>query len=154
MALNYWLMKTEPSVFSWDDLKTAPDQITGWEGVRNYQARNFMRDQMQVGDLVLFYHSVIKPQEIPGIAKVVRPAYPDRYAFDVASPYYDPKSSEAAPTWVMVDIQYVQDFTPPITLTELKKVSELADMMVLQKGCRLSIQPVTEAQWQTVLGLR
>jgi predicted RNA-binding protein with PUA-like domain len=152
--MNYWLMKTEPSVFSWDDLKTAPNQITGWEGVRNYQARNFMRDQMQVGDLVLFYHSVVKPQVIPGIAQVVRPAYPDRFALDTASPYYDPKSSQTAPTWVMVDIQYVQDFTPPITLTELKQMPELSGMMLLQKGCRLSIQPVTPAQWQTVVGLR
>jgi predicted RNA-binding protein with PUA-like domain len=152
--MNYWLMKTEPSVFSWDDLKAAPNQITGWEGVRNYQARNFMRDQMQVGDLVLFYHSVVKPQVIPGIAQVVRPAYPDRFAFEATSPYYDPKSSQAAPTWVMVDLQYVQDFTPPITLTELKQVPELAEMMLLQKGCRLSIQPVTVAQWQIVVGLR
>jgi predicted RNA-binding protein with PUA-like domain len=152
--MNYWLMKTEPSVFSWEDLKSAPDQITGWEGVRNYQARNFMRDQMQVGDLVLFYHSVVKPQVITGIAKVVRPAYPDRFALDPASPYYDPKSSATAPTWVMVDIQYLRDFTPPITLLELKQVPDLAQMMLLQKGCRLSIQPVTETEWQIVTGLR
>jgi predicted RNA-binding protein with PUA-like domain len=152
--MNYWLMKTEPSVFSWEDLKAAPDQITGWEGVRNYQARNFMRDQMQVGDLVLFYHSVVKPQVITGIAKVVRTAYPDRFAFDPASPYYDPKSSQTSPTWVMVDIQYLQEFTPPITLPELKQVADLAQMMLLQKGCRLSIQPVTETEWQIVTGLR
>jgi predicted RNA-binding protein with PUA-like domain len=113
-----------------------------------------MRDQMQVGDLVLFYHSVVKPQVIPGIAKVVRPAYPDHFAFDPASPYYDPKSSEANPTWLMVDIQYQQDFEPPITLTELKQVPELAQMMLLQKGCRLSIQPVSAAEWHVVLGLR
>ncbi len=152
--MKYWLMKTEPSVFSWEDLKQAPDQITHWEGVRNYQARNFMRDQMQIGDLVFFYHSVVKPQAIMGIARVVRDAYPDPFAFDASSQYYDPRSSAAAPTWVMVDIQYQTEFQPPIALPELKAVPGLAGMMLLQKGCRLSVQPVTEQEWQLILQLR
>ncbi len=151
--MNYWLIKTEPNVFSWQDLKQLPDQITSWEGVRNYQARNLMR-QMRVGDTVLFYHSVVKPQIITGTAKVVREAYPDYFAFDPASSYYDLKSSPEAPRWLMVDIQYVKDFTPPISLEELKAIKALAGMMLLQKGCRLSVQPVTRAEWQIIQGLR
>ncbi|MCG9892376.1 MAG: EVE domain-containing protein [Thermosynechococcaceae cyanobacterium MS004] len=152
--MNYWLMKTEPSVFSWDDLRSHPQQTTHWEGVRNYQARNFMRDQMKLGDRVLFYHSVVKPQVIMGIAQVVREAYPDSFAFDPASPYYDPKSSIDSPRWVMVDIQYVSEFTSPISLDELKQIEGLDSMMLLQKGCRLSIQPVTPEEWQIVCNLR
>lgn len=149
--MKYWLMKSEPDVFSWNDLKASPSQTTHWEGVRNYQARNFMRDEMQIGDLVFFYHSNVKPQIIAGIAKVVRLAYPDSFALDPTSKYYDPKSSPDKPGWVMVDIQYVEDFTPPITLDELKQVPELAGMMLLQKGCRLSVQPVKPAEWERVL---
>jgi predicted RNA-binding protein with PUA-like domain len=152
--MNYWLMKTEPSVFSWDDLRSRPNQTTHWEGVRNYQARNFMRDQMKVGDRIFFYHSVVKPQVILGIAQVVREAYPDMFAFDVASPYFDAKSSPDAPRWMMVDIQYESAFAPPITLDELKQVEALESMMLLQKGCRLSVQPVTPEEWQTVCNLR
>jgi predicted RNA-binding protein with PUA-like domain len=147
-------MKTEPGVFSWQDLKSAPQQTTQWEGVRNYQARNFMRDQMQLGDLVLFYHSVVKPQVIMGIAQVSRAAYPDHFAWDTNSDYYDPKSSETNPIWMMVDIQYMKDFLPPITLPELKAIPDLAEMMLLQKGCRLSVQPVTPEEWSIVTGLR
>lgn len=153
-AMNYWLMKSEPNVFSWDDLKAASEQTTCWEGVRNYQARNFMRDQMRLGDLAFFYHSNVKPQIIAGIAQVVREAYPDSFAFDPQSKYFDPKSSPQQPTWFMVDIQYLQDFTPPITLEELKKIQTLESMLLLQKGCRLSVQPVTPAEWQTILNLR
>jgi len=149
----YWLMKTEPSVFSWQDLKQLPDQTTHWEGVRNYQARNLMR-QMRVGDWVLFYHSVVKPQAIMGTAKIVREAYPDYFSFDPSSKYYDSKSSPDAPRWLMVDIQYVEDFNPPITLEELRQVDALATMALLQKGCRLSVQPVTAQEWSTIRGLR
>jgi predicted RNA-binding protein with PUA-like domain len=152
--MKYWLMKTEPSVFSWDDLRSRPDQTTHWEGVRNYQARNFMRDQMKLGDRVFFYHSNTKPQVILGIAQVVREAYPDTFAFDAASPYFDSKSSPDAPRWMMVDIQYESAFAPSITLDELKQVQELESMMLLQKGCRLSVQPVTPEEWQTVCNLR
>jgi predicted RNA-binding protein with PUA-like domain len=152
--MQHWLMKTEPSVFSWEDLKAAPEQTTCWEGVRNYQARNFMRDQMKLEDLVFFYHSVVKPQAIAGIAKVIKTAYPDRFALDATSKYFDPKSTASDPIWVMVDIQAVEDFLPPITLDELKQVKGLADMMLLQKGCRLSIQPVTPDEWKLIVGLR
>lgn len=148
-------MKTEPNVFSWDDLKNMPQQIAQWEGVRNYQVRNFMRDDMKVGDRAFFYHSNVKPQAIVGIAKIVREAYPDSFAFDPASPYYDPKSSPDAPRWLMVDVQFESAFVPPITLDELKLRSlELKDMMLLQKGCRLSVQPVTLKQWQVICNLR
>jgi predicted RNA-binding protein with PUA-like domain len=152
--MNYWLMKTEPSVFSWDDLRSRPNQTTHWEGVRNYQARNFMRDQMKRGDRVFFYHSNTKPQVILGIAQVVREAYPDSFAFDPTSPYYDPKSSPDAPRWIMVDIQYEAAFASPIPLDELKQVKGLESMLLLQKGCRLSVQPVTPQEWQTVCNLR
>lgn len=152
--MKYWLMKTEPSVFAWADLLQAPDQTTHWEGVRNYQARNMMRDQMRLGDLVFFYHSNVKPQAIMGIAQVVREAYADSFAFDPESKYYDAKSSAAAPTWVMVDIQALESFLPPITLPELKGLPGLAKMLLLQKGCRLSVQPVTPEEWQVILRLR
>jgi predicted RNA-binding protein with PUA-like domain len=152
--MKYWLMKTEPSVFSWDDLRSHPAQTTQWEGVRNYQARNFMRDQMKIGDHVFFYHSAIKLPAIMGTAQVVREAYPDPFAFDKDSPYYDPKSSAEAPRWVMVDIQYKSTFAEPITLDELKQVQGLASMMLLQKGSRLSVQPVLPGEWQIICNLR
>lgn len=147
-------MKTEPSVFAWSDLLGLPDQRTPWEGVRNYQARNLIRDQMQVGDQVFFYHSVVKPPAIMGTAQVVREAYPDAFALDPTSQYYDPKSSPDHPRWLMVDIQAGEAFTPPITLLELKQVKALAGMMLLQKGCRLSVQPVTPQEWELILNLR
>jgi predicted RNA-binding protein with PUA-like domain len=152
--MKYWLMKTEPSVFSWDDLQSRPNRMTHWEGVRNYQARNFMRDQMKVGDRVFFYHSVVKPQVILGIAQVVREAYPDFFAFDATSPYFDPKSSPDKPRWMMVDIQYESAFKSPIALDELKQVAGLESMLLLQKGCRLSVQPVTPQEWEIVCNLR
>jgi predicted RNA-binding protein with PUA-like domain len=154
--MKYWLMKTEPNVFSWDDLQKMPGQTTPWEGVRNYQARNFMRDEMKVGDRILFYHSNVKPQSIMGIATIAREAYPDSFAFDASSAYYDPKSSPETPRWMMVDVQFESAFVPPITLDELKKLqfSALKDMMLLQKGCRLSVQPVTAQQWQAICNLR
>ncbi len=154
--MKYWLMKTEPNVFSWDDLQKMPGQTTPWEGVRNYQARNFIRDEMKIGDRILFYHSNVKPQSIMGIATIVREAYPDSFAFDPSSPYYDPKSSPEAPRWMMVDVQFESAFVPPITLDELKELRspELEDMMLLQKGCRLSVQPVAAKQWRAVCNLR
>lgn len=149
-------MKTEPNVFSWDDLQKMPGQTTPWEGVRNYQARNFMRDEMKIGDRIFFYHSNVKPQAIMGIATIAREAYPDSFAFDPSSPYYDPKSNPENPRWMMVDVQFESAFVPPITLDELKALRspELEDMMLLQKGCRLSVQPVTAEQWQVVCNLR
>jgi predicted RNA-binding protein with PUA-like domain len=148
---RYWLMKSEPGIYSIADLKR--DGTTCWEGVRNYQARNFMRDEMQVGDGVLFYHSQAQPMGIYGIAKVVREAYPDHMAFDPAGKYYDPKSDPANPTWLMVDIAYVATLDSPITLEILKKTPGLEKMMVVQRGSRLSVQPVTRAEWDIIMAL-
>ena len=150
--MRAWLFKSEPSTYSWDDL--VRDRRTEWEGVRNYQARNLMRDEMRVGDLVLFYHSSTDPQVIAGLARIVRDAYPDHHAQDPGSPYFDPKASPAAPRWLMVDIAPVASVTPPITRDELKGVPELDGMMLLKRGARLSVQPVTEAELATVLALR
>lgn len=152
--MHYWLIKTEPGVFSWADLLNSPNKTTSWEGVRNYQARNLMRDQMREGDRVFFYHSAIQQPVIVGIAEVVRAAYPDAFAWDSTSPYYDPKSSPENPRWVMVDIQAVQPLEPPITLAELKSIPALSGMQLLQKGCRLSVQPVTPQEWETILSSR
>ena len=146
---RYWLMKSEPSVYSIDDLQR--DGSTSWEGVRNYQARNFMRDDMRVGDGVLFYHSNAKPMGIYGVAEVAREAYPDDTAFDPASRYHDPKSDPAKPTWLMVDVGYVRTFKAPVTLTALKEIPGLEDMMVIRKGSRLSVQPVTPQEWDIVM---
>lgn len=152
--MKYWLMKTEPNTYSWDDLKIEEKQTTHWEGVRNYQARNFMRDEIKIGDKVLFYHSVVKPMAIMGIAKVTSNAYPDHFAWDEGSNYYDPKSSPENPRWVMVDVTYESDFTPPITLEELKGIEGLENMVLLQKGSRLSIQPVTKEEFELICKLR
>lgn len=146
---RYWLMKSEPSVYSIDDLQR--DGSTSWEGVRNYQARNFMRDDMRVGDGVLFYHSNAKPMGIYGVAEVAREAYPDDTAFDPASRYHDPKSDPAKPTWLMVDVGYVRTFKAPVTLTALKEIPGLGDMMVIRKGSRLSVQPVTPQEWDIIM---
>lgn len=149
--MRYWLMKSEPTVFSWEDLKQAPNQTTCWEGVRNYQARNFMRDQMALGDRVLFYHSNAKPPAIMGVAEVVKTAYPDHFAWDGNSKYFDPKSSPEHPIWMMVDIRYCHDIDPPITLPQLRQVAGLENMILLQKGSRLSVQPVTPAEWAMIM---
>jgi predicted RNA-binding protein with PUA-like domain len=150
--VRYWLFKTEPGTYSWDDL--VRDGRTCWEGVRNYQARNLLRDDVHEGDLVLVYHSRVQPQVIAGIARVVRGAYPDHLAWDPSSPSHDPKAGPDNPTWVMVDVAPVRAVDPPITRDELKAVPGLADMMLLKRGSRLSIQPVTPDEWAAVLALR
>ena len=142
-------MKSEPSVYSIDDLQR--DGSTSWEGVRNYQARNFMRDDMRLGDDVLFYHSNAKPMGIYGVAEVVREAYPDDTAFDPTSRYHDSKSDPAQPTWLMVDVGYVRTFKTPITLAALKEIPGLEAMMVIRKGSRLSVQPVTPQEWDIIM---
>ncbi len=147
---NYWLLKSEQSVFSIDDLERASKKTTCWDGVRNYQARNFLRDSIKKGDLVFFYHSNAEPTAIAGIAEVVKEGYPDHTAFDPDDVHYDPKSNKKDPTWYMVDIRHVRTFKKPLTLEQLKTVPGLSDMMLLQKGSRLSVQPVTAKQWQTV----
>ena len=147
----YWLMKTEPRTYSWQDLLN--EKTTSWEGVRNYQARNFMRDQMMPGDRVFIYHSVVQPMAIMGIAEVVREAYPDHFAFEPGHKYFDPKSSPDNPRWVMVDVQAKESFENPVTLERLKTVPGLENMMLLRKGSRLSIQPVSEAEWKIICSL-
>lgn len=146
--MNYWLMKSEPTTYSIDDLKR--DKKTSWEGVRNYQARNFMRDQMKVGDLVLFYHSNAEPPGVAGIAKVCKLAHADSAAWDPKSKYYDSKATPQNPIWMMVDIEFVEKFSNLISLEELKKTKSLATMMVLQKGSRLSVQPVSKEHFEIV----
>ncbi|MGD8567819.1 MAG: EVE domain-containing protein [Gammaproteobacteria bacterium] len=149
--MGYWLMKSEPDVFGIDDLKAAPNKTEHWDGVRNYQARNMMRDDMKKGDQVFFYHSNCKEPGIVGIAKIVREGYPDHTAFDPESKYYDPKSDPDNPRWFMVDVKYSRKLKRNITLQELKEVAALKDMPLVRKGNRLSIMPVTEKQWNTIL---
>ncbi len=144
-------MKTEPEVFSFDDLMAAPAKTTGWEGVRNYQARNFMRDGMQVGDKVFIYHSNAEPPGIAGIAKVASAAYPDPSAFDRKDPHYDPGSKRESPTWMQVDVQGVKRLKRFVSLEELRASKRLTGMRLLQKGNRLSIVPVTPAEWEAIL---
>lgn len=149
-ARQFWLFKSEPEVFSIDHLAREPKQTTFWDGVRNYQARNFLRDTIRLGDRVLFYHSNADPMAIVGTAEVVKTGYPDHTAFDPRNCHYDPKSKPDQPTWYMVDVKLLQIFSKPVTRDELKACSELSRMMVLQRGARLSIQPVTAAEWQAV----
>ncbi len=151
--MAYWLFKSEPTAYSFDDLLAEPDQTTGWDGVRNYQARNFLRDQVKVGDGVLFYHSSADPPCIAGIAEIVRAGHPDPTAFDPRSDHYDPKSDPNDPTWYQVSIKAVRPVEPPIGLPELGTVAELAGMELLRKGSRLSVQPVTKKEWDTILKL-
>ena len=148
--MNYWLMKSEPDAFSIDDLAKCDDQTEPWDGIRNYQARNFMRDQMKIGDKVLFYHSSCKVPGVVGIAKVVKEAYPDHTSWDQNSKYFDPKSSKEEPRWFMVDIQLERKFESAIALTELKKTDGLESMALLKRGNRLSIQPVSEDEFQII----
>jgi predicted RNA-binding protein with PUA-like domain len=148
--VRYWLMKSEPDEFSIDDLAAAKGRTTAWFGVRNYQARNFMRDQMKVGDRAFFYHSSCPEPGIAGTVEVTGPAYPDATQFDRKSPYYDAKASRDAPRWVSVDVT-LQDKLRLISLPELRSHPELARMRVLQRGNRLSITPVDPAEWTFVL---
>ena len=148
--MRYWLMKTEPSDVSIDDLAALPGQTVAWYGVRNYQARNFMRDQMRNGDGVLFYHSNCAQPGIAGIAKVSSTAYPDATQFDRTSKYFDPKATPESPRWFNVDVQLVRKI-PLIPLTELRQYPELERMRTLQRGNRLSITPLDPAEWSFIL---
>jgi predicted RNA-binding protein with PUA-like domain len=149
---RYWLVKSEPSTFSFDDLRAAKDQTTQWDGVRNFVARNFMRDGMQVGDQVFFYHSSVNPQAIVGICEVARAAYPDSSAFDKAHHSYDSDSDPNDPTWFMVDLRAVAPLARPVTLPEIKTKPELAGMVLLRIG-RLSVTPVTADEWKTIIAM-
>ena len=150
---RYWLFKSEPSAYSFDDLQNEEDLTAEWDGVRNYQVRNFMRDEMQIGDGVLFYHSNAKPLAVVGTATIISGAYPDPTAFDPAAKYYDAKSNPDNPRWLMVDIKADKPFARPVTLAEIKENPRLQDMLVIRRGMRLSIQPVTREQWDEVLSL-
>jgi len=151
--MAYWLVKSEPEAFSIDDLYRRPKRTEHWDGVRNYQARNFMRDGMRKGDEVFFYHSNCETPGIVGIARVVREAYPDHTAFDPDDPHYDPKSDPDNPRWLMVDVQYVRKLKRTISLAELKDNPALEDMPLVRKGNRLSVMPVTDDQWRTILAM-
>lgn len=154
VVVNYWLMKSEPDVFGIDDLKSRKDQTEPWDGVRNYQARNMMRDDMKKGDQIFFYHSNCDVPGIVGIAEVVREGYPDHTSWDPESKYYDPKSNEENPRWFMVDVKYKKKFKRTISLNELREHAQvLSDLALLRKGNRLSINPVSKDQWDYICGL-
>lgn len=147
--MAYWLFKTEPDTFSIDTLRT--QKVSCWEGVRNYQARNMLRDAIKVGDEVLIYHSSCNQVGVAGIARVVREAYPDHFAFDLSSDCFDPKSSPDNPRWVMVDIEFVRKTQRVIPLSVLKAMPELSELALVKRGNRLSVMPVSEAEWQAIL---
>lgn len=149
--MSYWLMKSEPSVYGIDDLQR--DGTTAWEGVRNYQVRNLIRDEMQPGDLAFFYHSSCPEPGIAGIMTIAGPGKADPSQFQANSPYYDPKSKPAAPTWLAVDVRFVRKLPRVIGLDELRSHKALAGMLVLRRGNRLSISPVTPAEWRAIEGL-
>lgn len=151
--MNYWLMKSEPDVFGIDDLYARTGQIEHWDGVRNYQARNMMRDQMRLGDQVFFYHSNCDEPGIVGIAEVAKEGYPDFTAFDPDDKHFDPKSAPDKPTWFMVDVRFVRKFKRTLSLRELKAMPELAELALVRRGNRLSIMPVTAEQWQRIIAL-
>lgn len=153
MATNFWLMKTEPNVYSIDDLAREKGKTTHWDGVRNYQARNFMRDDMKIGDEVLLYHSNAKPPGVVGVCTISKESYPDFTAFDPKDKHYDPKSKQAEPRWFMVDIKLKRKFKELIALDFLRTVKALEGMALLAKGSRLSVQPVTKKQFDTILKL-
>lgn len=147
--MNYWLMKSEPGVFSIDDLQKK--KKTGWDGVRNYQARNFLR-RMKKGDLAFFYHSSVAPSVIAGVVRIVREATPDPTQFDPKSDHYDPDSPPGAPRWSQVDVKFAQKFKKPLSLEEIKKIPALKEMVLLKRG-RLSVQPVAPSEWKTLMKL-
>ena len=153
MARRYWLMKSEPEAFSIQDLARAPRQTTSWDGVRNYQARNLLRDDLKVGDGVLFYHSSVDPPGVVGTAEVVRAGYPDATQFDPRSGHHDPDARPDQPRWYVVDVKYGQTFARPVTLPELRQTSALSDMVLLRKGSRLSVQPVSADEWKTIVAM-
>ncbi|WP_231758695.1 EVE domain-containing protein [Microbulbifer elongatus] len=150
--MSYWLFKSEPDEYSLDDLKAEPGHVGRWDGIRNYQARNFLRDEVEEGDGVLFYHSACKVPAIVGTAQVVRAAYPDPAQFDPESKYFDPKATAEKPRWFCVDIRWQSEFARPLPLKEIKQNPALAEMVLVKQG-RLSIQPVSESEWRLLLKL-
>lgn len=151
MANKYWLVKSEPGVFSIDDLEKCKNKTTHWDGVRNYQARNFIRDEMKKGDGVLFYHSNTEPNAVAGCCDVVKESYPDHTQFDPENLHFDPKADPANPAWYMVDIKFVRKFKSPVTLADIKANPKLKKMRLVQKGNRLSVMPVEKNEWDEIL---
>jgi predicted RNA-binding protein with PUA-like domain len=151
--MRHWLLKTEPESFSFDDLLRAPRKTAGWDGVRNYQARNFLRDGMKKGDLALIYHSNADPPAVVGVAEVVREGYPDPTQFEKGHDHYDPGARKDAPRWFQVDVKAVRRLGRPVSLDELRSLKALAKMPLLQRGQRLSVQPVGEGEFALILEL-
>jgi len=153
MSKNYWIFKSEPQKFSILDLDNCPDKTTYWNGVRNYQARNFLRDEIKKGDKVLFYHSNAEPLAVVGCCRVVKEGYPDFTAFDPASNYFDPKSNPDKPTWFMVDIKLDKIFKHPVTLDEIKENDNLKDILLIKRGNRLSVFQITSDEYDEIIKL-
>ena len=153
MPRRYWLLKTEPSVFSFDDLWRAPGKTAGWDGVRNYQARNLLRDEMKKGDGVLIYHSSSDPTAVVGVAEVAREGHPDPTQFERGNDHYDPESRREDPRWFQVEVRAVEKLAHPVTLERIKRTPALAGMNLLRRGNRLSVQPVSEAEFRAILEL-
>lgn len=153
MARRYWLFKSEPDVFGWNHLLACPDQTDHWDGVRNYQARNLLRDEIKKGDWGFFYHSRTNPPHIVGTVEITRGGYPDPTQFDTEQKYYDPKSDPKNPRWFVVDVKAKKKLARTISLAELKEAPGLEEMRVTQKGSRLSVQPVTKEEWDVVMAL-
>jgi predicted RNA-binding protein with PUA-like domain len=151
MMKKYWLVKSEPDVFSLDDLWKSKNKTTYWDGVRNYQARNFLRDEMKKGDLVLFYHSNCDPLAIVGICEVVKEGYPDHTQFDPDNDHYDPKADPKNPTWIMVDIKFAKKFKTPVALDAIKSNPKLRNMKLIARGNRLSVMPVTKEEFDEIV---
>lgn len=151
MSEKYWLFKSEPESFSLQDLKKSKDKTTHWDGVRNYQARNFIRDEMKAGDKVLFYHSSTEIPAVAGICEIVKDGYPDFTAFDPNDKHFDPKSKKDSPSWFMVDIKFVEEFNTPVTLEQIKENPKLRSMRLVQRGNRLSVMPVEEAEFKEIV---
>ena len=151
MAKKYWLVKQEPTSYSIDDLADEKDKTTHWDGVRNYQARNFMRDDMKKGDRVIFYHSNAEPPAAVGVCEVVKEGYPDFTAFDPDSKKFDPKSDKDEPTWFMVDLKFIKKFKREVPLSEIKENKKLKDMKLVQRGNRLSVMPIKKEEFDEIV---
>lgn len=152
--MAYWLFKSEPDVFGIEHLKQSPDQTTPWDGVRNYQARNLMRDEMKVGDLAFFYHSNCKVPGVVGIMTIVAPAHPDPSQFDPENKYFDPKATPDKPRWFCVDLKFKEEFGEVISLEDMKANPALSEMALVRRGNRLSVMPVSDQEWAAILGMR
>jgi len=151
--MKYWLVKSEPEIFSINDLEKSKNKTTCWDGVRNYQARNYMRDEMKIGDPVLFYHSNCEVPAVVGVCEVVKEGYPDFTAFDPKDVHYDPKSKKEEPTWVMADIKLVKKFSKPVTLNEIKSKRSLCKIPLVQMGNRLSVMPVGKEEYEEIISM-